>query len=69
MLDIIALVLVLTAALAYLNHRFVGLPTTIGVMGIALLLSGADGDECVRTERPARPAGRPAARDRLPARS
>lgn len=41
MLDIIALVLVLTAALAYLNHRFVGLPTTIGVMGIALLLSGA----------------------------
>jgi CPA1 family monovalent cation:H+ antiporter len=33
--------LVLTALLAYVNKRFVGLPTTIGVMAIALLLSGA----------------------------
>jgi CPA1 family monovalent cation:H+ antiporter len=40
MLDVVALVLVLTALLAYINHRFVGLPATIGVMGIALLLSG-----------------------------
>jgi monovalent cation:H+ antiporter, CPA1 family len=39
MLDIAAIFLVITAVLAYLNHRYVGLPTTIGVMGIALLLS------------------------------
>jgi CPA1 family monovalent cation:H+ antiporter len=31
--------LVLTALLAYLNLRFIGLPTTIGVMAVALLLS------------------------------
>ena len=41
MLDIVAIVLVLTALLAYLNHRFIGLPATIGVMGVALLLSSA----------------------------
>ncbi len=40
-LDIIAIVLVLTALLAYVNHRFIGLPATIGVMAVALLLSGA----------------------------
>ncbi|MEO5882310.1 MAG: sodium:proton antiporter [Caldimonas sp.] len=39
MLDIAATCLVVTALLAYLNHRFVKLPTTIGVMVIALLLS------------------------------
>ncbi|MDR3395890.1 MAG: sodium:proton antiporter [Parasulfuritortus sp.] len=39
MFDIAISCLVLTALLAYFNHRFVGLPTTIGVMGIALLLS------------------------------
>lgn len=39
MLDIAAVCLVLTALLAYLNHRFVGLPTTIGVMAISLVLS------------------------------
>lgn len=39
MFDITVICLVLTALLAYLNHRYVGLPTTIGVMGIALLLS------------------------------
>lgn len=39
MLDIAASCLVFTALLAYLNHRFVGLPTAIGVMTIALLLS------------------------------
>jgi CPA1 family monovalent cation:H+ antiporter len=33
--------LVLTALLAYLNHRYTGLPTTIGVMSISLLLSFA----------------------------
>jgi CPA1 family monovalent cation:H+ antiporter len=37
--DVAIACLVLTAVLAYLNHRYVGLPTTIGVMGIALLLS------------------------------
>ncbi len=39
MLDIAAICLVITALLAYLNHRFVGLPTTIGVMTAAMLLS------------------------------
>ncbi len=39
MLDIAAALLVITALLAYLNHRFVGLPTTIGVMATALVLS------------------------------
>jgi len=39
MLDIAAICLVITALLAYLNHRFVGLPTAIGVMTAALVLS------------------------------
>ena len=39
MLDVAAICLAVTALLAYLNHRFVGLPTTIGVMAIALALS------------------------------
>jgi CPA1 family monovalent cation:H+ antiporter len=39
MFDIAVWCLVLTALLAYVNHRFVGLPTTIGVMSIALVLS------------------------------
>ncbi|MEO7105794.1 MAG: hypothetical protein ABIZ09_05435 [Rhodoferax sp.] len=39
MLDIAAICLVLTALLAYLNHRLTQLPTTIGVMAIALALS------------------------------
>jgi CPA1 family monovalent cation:H+ antiporter len=39
MLDVAALFLVITALLAYLNQRFVGLPTTIGVMAAALVLS------------------------------
>ena len=39
MLDIAATCLVVTALLAYLNHRFVGLPTPIGVMVSALGLS------------------------------
>jgi len=37
--EVATVCLVLTAVLAYLNHRYVGLPTAIGVMGIALLLS------------------------------
>jgi CPA1 family monovalent cation:H+ antiporter len=41
MFDIAATCLVVTALLAYLNHRFVGLPTTIGVMVAALVLSVA----------------------------
>ena len=36
MLNIAAACLVITALLAYLNHRFVGMPTTIGVMVTAL---------------------------------
>ncbi|TRZ94320.1 MAG: sodium:proton antiporter [Rhodocyclaceae bacterium] len=36
MFDIAAACLVVTALLAYVNHRFVGLPTTIGVMATAL---------------------------------
>ena len=39
MLDVVALFLVITALLAYLNQRFVGLPTTIGVMAASLALS------------------------------
>ena len=39
MFDVAVSCLVLTALLAYVNHRFIGLPTTIGVMGIALLFS------------------------------
>jgi len=39
MLEIAAVCLVVTALLAYINHRFVGLPTTIGVMVTALVLS------------------------------
>ncbi|MDH6592409.1 CPA1 family monovalent cation:H+ antiporter [Variovorax sp. TBS-050B] len=39
MLDIAATCLVVTALFAYLNHRFIRLPTTIGVMVIALVLS------------------------------
>lgn len=39
MLDIAATCIVLTALLAWLNHRFIGLPTTIGVMAASLLLS------------------------------
>ncbi len=39
MFDIAVVFLVVTALLAYLNHRFIGLPTTIGVMAIALILS------------------------------
>ncbi|MFL6709027.1 MAG: cation:proton antiporter [Massilia sp.] len=39
MLDIAAICIVATALLAYANHRLARLPTTIGVMAIALLLS------------------------------
>jgi len=39
MLDIAATCLVITALLAYLNHRFVRMPTTIGVMAAALVFS------------------------------
>ena len=39
MLDIAALCLVATALVAYLNERYVRLPTTIGVMAIALVVS------------------------------
>lgn len=38
-LDLTATILVITALLAYVNQRFVRLPTTIGVMSIALGLS------------------------------
>jgi CPA1 family monovalent cation:H+ antiporter len=41
MFDAAIVCLVLTALLAYLNHRYVGLPATIGVMSIALVLSVA----------------------------
>ena len=38
---VIAIVISLSAAFAYINYRFVGLPTTIGVMLVALLFSSA----------------------------
>jgi CPA1 family monovalent cation:H+ antiporter len=39
MLDVAALLISATAAFSWLNHRFLRLPGTIGVMGIALLFS------------------------------
>jgi len=39
MLEIAAICLTVTAVLAYINHRFIGLPTTIGVMAAAMALS------------------------------
>ena len=39
MFDIAIACLVATALLSYLNERFIGLPTAVGVMSIALLLS------------------------------
>lgn len=37
--NILAIVISLTAGFAYVNHRFIGLPVTIGVMVVALLAS------------------------------
>ena len=37
--SILAVLLTVTAVLSYVNHRYVGLPVTIGVMIIALILS------------------------------
>lgn len=39
MLDLVGVFLALTAVFAYLNHRYLGLPSTIGVTAIALTLS------------------------------
>ena len=39
MFDVVVACLVLTALFAYVNHQYVRLPPTIGVMVIALLLS------------------------------
>ena len=39
LLDLSALLLTLAAVFGYLNHRFIGLPTTIGVMLIAIVMS------------------------------
>ena len=39
MFDIFVICLVITALMAYINHRFVRLPMTIGVLVLALLLS------------------------------
>ena len=39
LISLIAIILSLSAAFAYINFRFIGLPTTIGVMLIALLCS------------------------------
>ena len=39
LLDLSALLLTLAALFGYLNHRFIGLPTTIGIMLIAIVLS------------------------------
>ena len=39
MIDIAAACLVVTALLAWINRRFVGLPTSIGVMAASMLLS------------------------------
>ena len=39
MLNLVALLVTLTALFSYINHRFIKLPTTIGVMVLALVLS------------------------------
>ena len=39
MLDIAIICIVITAFLTYLNNRFVGMPTTIGVMAVSLVFS------------------------------
>ena len=39
MLDLIAALVTLSALFSYVNHRWVGLPTTIGVMLISLVFS------------------------------
>lgn len=39
LLDLSALLLTLAALFGYLNHRFIGLPTAIGIMLIAIVLS------------------------------
>jgi len=39
MLEVAAILLAITVLLAYLNERFIGLPTAIGVMAAALVLS------------------------------
>ncbi len=39
MIDVIAVIVALTAVMAWVNARFLRLPTTIGVMAIALVLS------------------------------
>jgi len=41
MLEVGAVCLVITALLAYLNHRYIGLPTVIGMMAASLVLSMA----------------------------
>ncbi|CAM4123741.1 sodium:proton antiporter [Psychrobacter arenosus] len=38
-LEVGAIFLTITALLSYINHRFIGLPTTIGVMSISLVVS------------------------------
>ena len=37
-LNLAAILMTLSALFSYVNHRFIGLPTTIGVMLISLLL-------------------------------
>ena len=39
LLDIVALLVTISALLSYVNYRYLRLPTTIGLMIIALLLS------------------------------
>ena len=39
LLDLSALLLTLAALFGYLNHRFIGLPTTIGIMVITMVIS------------------------------
>ncbi|MFZ2872942.1 MAG: hypothetical protein WAZ94_00495, partial [Phycisphaerales bacterium] len=39
--EIIAILITLAALFSYVNHRFLGLPTTIGLMILAMVLSTA----------------------------
>ena len=38
-IDLSAVLITISALFAYINHRFIGLPTTIGVMMVALIAS------------------------------
>ncbi len=54
-LDAIAIVVALTAVLAYVNHRFVKLPPNIGVLVFSIVVQGLSiGPLIARLQQPPR---------------